>query len=754
MMSNALAWAWNRFRPAEGWLPFFLLFVATSMLAGSIAAAEWTPEGSVVLFLAPLGLILSAVLAHRPLHPLPAWLLLLAYGLVLTTVYLGRLVPTLGALLRGRGDDVFRRQWALLLDRAGSWLLAVTEGGSSEETIVFAAGLGVGVWLLAAYAGWAVFRQRRPLAGLALLGLALGVNGTYAGYETHRWFAAAFAGFAALLVGALHFANLEYGWQQRRVDYSPEIRFELLTVAAGVAIMLLITSFILPAINVREIARAFRELGAVQQTEKAFDRAFGGVRQPQLGAEPAFRAGGPGVLPRAFLLGGAPELYETVAMTASLRPAHPAATHWRAASYDIYTGRGWALSEEREELWEPPAAIPQPALSGQTAFTQTVRWLVDDRTILYTVGLPLAFDQAVRLQWRGREEFSRALRTSAGAGTSYEATSHLATASPAELRAASGEAVPDLILSRYTNLPEELPQRVRALAQEVAGSQDNPYDMARALESFLRQYPYSLQISAPPPGRDPVDYFLFDLQSGYCDYYATAMAVMARSLGLPARLATGYLAQPTDERGIQTIYQINAHAWPEIYFAGYGWVEFEPTTPFPARTELAASGATMGSPPPTPEPLLTTPPIPQHAAERLSAWWAVLLMLLLAAAWIGWHRRRPAVPPAIPWVYDRLLRSARALGVATPASQTPDEMATILQEQLAVWEERASLNRLLQGARGAVARLTALFVSYQYAPPAGDDGARRPAGEARALWRQLRRPLWLLRWLRRLTGDS
>ena len=756
MFANALTWVWNRFRPAEGWIPFFLLFVATSMLAGSIAAAEWVPEGSVVLFLAPLALILSAVLAHRRLHALPAWLLLLAYGLLLTTLYLGRLVPTLGALMRGNGGDVFRRQWALLLDRAGSWLLAVTEGGSSQETIVFAAGLGLGVWLLVAYAAWAVFRQRRPLAGLALLGLALGVNGTYAGYETHRWFAAAFAGLAALLIAALHFANLEYGWQQRRVDYSPEIRFELLAVAAGVAMMLLVTSFILPAINVREIARAFRELGAVQQTEQAFDRAFGGVRQPQLGSEPAFRAGGPGVLPRAFLLGGAPELYETVAMTARVQPAHPAATHWRAASYDIYTGRGWALSEEREELWEPQAAIPQPALSGQTVFTQTVRWLVDDRTILYTVGLPLSFDQPVRLHWRGREDFSRAVRVSAaaGPGARYEATSRLVTASPAELRAAAGEAIPDLILSRYTNLSEELPQRVRDLAQEVAGSHDNPYDKARALESFLRQYPYSLEVSSPPPGRDPVDYFLFDLQTGYCDYYASAMAVMARSLGLPARLATGYLAQPADENGIQTIYQINAHAWPEIYFAGYGWVEFEPTTPFPARTELSASGATMGSPPPTPEPPLSTPPIPEQPAERVSTWWAVLLMLLLAAGWVWWHRRRLAAPPTIPWVYDRLLRSARALGVATPASQTPHEMAAVLQEQLAVWEERPRLNRLLQGAQGSVARLTALFVSYQYAPPDGEDGYSRPAREARALWRQLRRPLWLLRWLRRLTGED
>jgi hypothetical protein len=203
---------------------------------------------------------------------------------------------------------------------------------------------------------------------------------------------------------------------------------------------------------------------------------------------------------------------------------------------------------------------------------------------------------------------------------------------------------------------------------------------------------------------------------------------------------------------VQTIYQINAHAWPEIYFASYGWVEFEPTAPFPARADLAGGGAAPGSAAPTPEPL-ATPPIPEQVAGRISAWWAVLLMVLLAAGWVWWHRRRPATPPAIPWAYDRLLRAARALGLSTPASQTPAEMSAILEEQLSIWEARPRLSRLLPGARAAAGRLTALFITYQYARPDSAAGAGRPALEARALWRQLRRPLWLLRWLLRLTGE-
>jgi transglutaminase-like putative cysteine protease len=761
MVAHAASWAWERFRPAEGWLSFFLLLAAIATLIASIVAAAWVPEDNVVLLAGPLGLLLGAVLARRPMRALLAWLLIVAYGLVLTILYLGRLLPPLWVLGTGQGAIYFRQQWAVLLDRAGSWFLAVSSGGRSQETIVFAAGLGCGVWLLAAYAAWNVYRGRRPLAGLALLALALGLNGYFGGYEQHRWFAALFAGLAALLVAALHYANLEFGWQQRRVDYSPEIRLELLAVAAGVALILLVSSFVLPAINVREIARAFREWGAVQQTEETLERAFGGVRPPPAGNQPLYAAGGGGVLPRSFLLGDPPELYEEVVMTATVQPAHPAAAHWRAASYDVYTGRGWAISTERDEILQPGVPLALPPVAVQTLFTQTVTWLYDARAIRYTIGEPRAFDATTRVYWRGLSDFSRALYpgTDGAEGAAYQATSQLATAGAAELRASDPQTVPPVLQSRYTNLPEALPARVHELAREVAGAYDNPYDQARALESFLRQYPYSLLVSAPPPGREPVDYFLFDLQSGYCDYYATAMAVMARSLGLPARLATGYLAQPPDAAGVQTIYQINAHAWTEVYFAGYGWVEFEPTAAFPLRVAPEEGSPGLGVEPPAPEPPLQTPPIPERAAERLSPGWALLLMLLLAAGWFAWHRRRPSSAPPVPLAYGRLLRAARALGLSIPPSQTPAELDALLQSRLAVWEAAPRRGRLLRGVREAVARLTLLFTRHQYAPPApfAIPGSSRGGDEARALWRHLRSRLWLLRWLRRLrplSGDE
>jgi len=743
MVARAFQWVWHRYRPAEGWLSLGLLLAAVACLSASVVSVEWTPEAGVVAVTAPLGLLLATALAKRPLRAVAAWSLLVGYGLALTTLYVGRLLPPVTTLLEGTGDDHFRRQWAVFVDRFAGWLVAVAGGSRSQETVVFAVGLGLMAWLLGAYAGWITYRQRRPLVALTPLGLALAVNGYFSGEANLVWLAAFFVGCATLLAAAMHYANMEMAWQQRGVDYSREIRLELLAAAGAVALGLLSISFVLPTIRLNAVARAFQEMEAVQQAEEALERVFGGVRQPRGGT--AFAPGGAGILPRSFLLGDAPELYETLMMTATVRPQHPAATHWRAVSYDVYTGRGWALSEEREEEVAAGESVPLPAHQGQTTFTQTVRWVYDERTIRYTIGLPLRFDEAVTARWRGLDDLSRVN----GEDASYTAASRLTTAGAADLRQAPADDLPPVVVSRYTNLPEGVPERVLDLAAEITGPHVTPYAQARALEAFLRQYPYSLEIEGPPGDRDPVDYFLFELQRGYCDYYASALVVMARSVGLPARLATGYLAQPADEDGVQSIYQINAHAWPEVYFGGYGWVEFEPTAAFSTTLTTGSTPvAGEGEVGPEEESPLGLPPPPPAAAssDRLSPWWAIVPMLLILSLWIWWHLRPARRPPtdAVLWAYGHLLQAARRLGQPTPPSQTPGEFQSSFLAQLAQWESHPRLARIVSGVRPGVERLTALFIARQYGP----QRSAATRAEAVRLWRQMGRRLWLLRLVR------
>ena len=140
----------------------------------------------------------------------------------------------------------------------------------------------------------------------------------------------------------------------------------------------------------------------------------------------------------------------------------------------------------------------------------------------------------------------------------------------------------DFVYARYTSLPYTLPQRVIDLAHDITRYYDTDYDRIRALQEYLIQFPYTLTPGHVPRDRDFVDYFLFDGQEGYCVYYASAMVVMTRAIGLPARYVEGFLlpAARDAETGRFNVTNRNAHAWAEVYLEGFGWLIVETTSPY------------------------------------------------------------------------------------------------------------------------------------------------------------------------------
>lgn len=134
--------------------------------------------------------------------------------------------------------------------------------------------------------------------------------------------------------------------------------------------------------------------------------------------------------------------------------------------------------------------------------------------------------------------------------------------------------------SMYSQLPENLPKRVRALAEKITMNQITDYDKAKAIEKYLSDnYKYTLSPGDIPEGVDFVDYFLFEKKEGYCVYYATAMTVLLRCVDVPARYVEGF--KLPEKNGDSNFYQVTlkqGHAWPEVYFEGLGFMIFEPTT--------------------------------------------------------------------------------------------------------------------------------------------------------------------------------
>jgi hypothetical protein len=134
------------------------------------------------------------------------------------------------------------------------------------------------------------------------------------------------------------------------------------------------------------------------------------------------------------------------------------------------------------------------------------------------------------------------------------------------------------IYDTYLKIPYEMPKRVKDLALSITDSETNNFDRAKAIEKYLSTtFSYTLTPGDSPADRDFVDYFLFDKKEGYCVYFASAMVILARSIGLPARYVEGFVLPSKSKGNVYEITNRQAHAWPEIYFEGFGWVAFEPT---------------------------------------------------------------------------------------------------------------------------------------------------------------------------------
>jgi len=161
----------------------------------------------------------------------------------------------------------------------------------------------------------------------------------------------------------------------------------------------------------------------------------------------------------------------------------------------------------------------------------------------------------------------------------YEGISILPVARPAEARFAGTE-YPEEIRGTYLQLPAHLDRRIPELARKISSGANNSYDQSLAIENYLRtNFGYTLNLTGKP-GTDPLAHFLFESKAGHCEYFATAMAVMLRALGIPAREVNGFLpGEYNSVAGDYIVRASDAHSWVEAYFPGNGWLTFDPTPP-------------------------------------------------------------------------------------------------------------------------------------------------------------------------------
>lgn len=292
-----------------------------------------------------------------------------------------------------------------------------------------------------------------------------------------------------------------------------------------------------------------------------------------------------------------------------------------------------------------------------------------------------------------------------GEGRSYNISGFIPIVPPEDLREA-GDSDPLWVLNQYLQLPDELPERIGSLSADIAATGENRYDKAVLVQDYLRQFPIDFNIPDTPPNRDTVDYFLFDSQKGYFDYHASAMTVMLRTLGIPARLAVGFVIDEADkdpESGSYSIRDRNSYAWTEVYFPGYGWIAFNPSPDRPEALNPAVEETTEPDEaltlddfpglPVTADPIFDIPVdqsggLPSAPVEQgrdynplITLGVVAFLALLAGSVFLGWQRSVAGLPYS-QQLWEKTVRLATWAGHGPRTGQTPAEFAQSLERRV------------------------------------------------------------------------
>jgi transglutaminase-like putative cysteine protease len=751
-------------RPREGWESFALVLVMLVMVAWSVQRAEWFDHLDYLVPVAMLAALAGAVLGLTRLSVaivLPAsaviggWFVLWTVG--------GEHYPELGQagrLLLLRGDAL-------------DWTRIVIDGGFAPQLTPYAVGLGVLMWVTGFIAAYTLYRHHRVLDTILLLAIALIANMS-ATFTDLFAYLIVFSIAALLLWLRIALISREEGWRARRVNENLDVPTQIMRsgftfIAGSIALAWILTTVAVAA----PLTGVWNNLDSLWSGMRdSLEGALGGLS----GADSRIQGTSFGL---KFNVHGKWVSSDGPVMTVASRRAY----YMRAVTYDVYTGRGWDSSESSDRRVAagdqiflgntPERPLPPTSYEVETVQVTAQRYLGRN---VFTPGYPTTAFLPLIVQQPGGLPLLGALQSgsSVDAGKGYQITAKVSVATKAML-AGAGTNYPPEVTATYLNT-DGVTQRTADEALRVvnAAVATDPYHQAEALADYLRTDPrftYATVAALPSdPGRDLVDFFLFEPtgQTGYCEFFATTMAVMARTLGLPARVAVGYAPGERLDSGIYQYRERNAHLWTEIFFPGYGWQIFEATKSITPPVRLTGSGIVPPINPPVggvdpgqafeetdPGDISALPsfqPVeggfqaggqrPTDEARTGNAWvvLALLGLLLLVVAWRllrNRYRFRFLAPGDRQW--QRLAFAADRAGVAQRPSETVYEYASWLEEQL----PRRSIE-IHQIADGKV------WQSYS-----GRSFTSEAIARLERAWGRLQLPLlWLAarRWIRSLLG--
>ena len=735
--------AWSRpipaqLRPPAGTLPLaaFVVFLVIC-LGNSTVAAEWVPGSGGLTSLALVAALLMGVLALIRRIP---WSVALIVGLAVGPV--AAYLSAHGTLVRAHPDDSSDP-----LRLLSTWLGRIASGDAANDETFYLYLLSLLFWVVGGWLSWCSLRWRQPLLGLVPGAAAFATNVLNFPSDQNGYVVMFLVLTLGVLLWTSYLRQID-SVNRRRVRLSSDARWDFwesgVVVMAGVIVLGLIVPPLTTADRTVDIENgSFRGWAELQQ---------------RLNHPVAFGSGATSGTSTGFAslarLAGPIQKTSGVVFTYAIEGSYGGPRYFRGFNLDATnTGAGgpsWRYAEGgavsvamAKEAAAPYAETYQQQAGG--SFKMQMLKPPDRATdVLFYPGTLLKVDRsATAHNYRGIQPPSSSVPAerldtidrlsvpgrNGGAG-SYKVNVEYSTATEEQLRAAGTDYA--AWLDPYRNFSGVYRQssdaaapapigatsvvyrsratllRIQDLARRVTAGKDDPYDQATAIEAYLRSnYQYTLTPTEPPASADPLEYFLFNSKEGYCEYFASAMGDMLRSLGIPTRLVNGYGPGAYDEKlGRYVVKESDAHTWVEAYFPGYGWIPFEPTpdgTYFPIPrgsvgaacapdAEVCSAGDTTGggtgeiNPRPDKGDLLAGDQglgggglggsrVPGGFPGLL-----VVLVLAVVAAWLTITRYLR--PRTVSGVWKRTSFLSRLAGVRTRSGETPHEFGARLAKEI------------------------------------------------------------------------
>jgi transglutaminase-like putative cysteine protease len=760
----------------------------------ALSAAGWPLDLRTVIPVLILSVVFGFLLARSHYNELLALMMSGIYGIGFVLLIAAINEP--GGLIDG-GYSLFSRLFR--------WLNDAFYGGINQDDLIFTLLVSTLFWFLGYNVAWHTFRIDRVWRVILPPGLILVTNSVYyTGKNNLDGYLIVYVFLSLLLIVRSNLDARAWEWYVNGIRVPGKLRRQFFRIGVVLALVALVVAWIVPQNDLQERLMRFQEFMRAEpltQLSELWNRLFSTVETQ--GPTTADYYGSD-----SLQLGGAIRLGEQVVFVVSAPQGRR--YYWRSRIFDTYDSGRWSPgASTRLTVEGAPLNITydSESMGARDAVQQQFTVGLNASRLVYAAPQPLRVDVPTRtdLKYTPDDQTRTAMNVSVirplrvlERGETYTVTSLMSNATAGQLRAAP-TTYPDWLTTQYLQVPQSITVRTAELARVIVSDAGavTPYDRAKAIESWLRSnILYNETIPQPPLGQDPVDWVLFDLKQGYCNYYASAMVMMLRTLGIPARMAAGFAQGTYDPvQNVYTVQERDAHTWVEVYFPGYGWIEFEPTaaqapinrvddtpagvqpsstpavsptptlTPTPTETstpdpltaqpQIAPQMPTITptfTPTPTATPVIVStqpPPLtPQPAGplsfilQALGTALVVLLLIigLIALAvftWWWWEWRGMGGLSPISRAYARLERYLRLIGIQLGTQQTPEE-------------RRQRIVRALPKAEPPVTAITQMYTAERYGR-----GARTPheaelqAEIADEAWADTRTSI-LQRFLRRL----